>query len=107
MFFTGWIADYPHPQNFLAVLFYSGADHNYGDYSSPEVDFLLEMAAIATDMEWSLKLYRQAEEKILEDFACWPAWTGQSYTLVRSYVKGFELSPLSQPILTGVTIEAH
>ena len=107
LFFTGWIADYPHPQNFLEVLFYSGADHNYGDYSSPEVDFLLETAAIAIDMEWSLKLYRQAEEKILEDFACWPAWTGQSYTLVRSYVKGFELSPLSQPILTGVTIEAH
>jgi len=107
LFFTGWIADYPHPQNFLEVLFYSGADHNYGDYSNPEVDFLLEMAAIATDIEWSLELYRQAEEKLLEDFACWPAWFGQDYTLVKSYVQGFRLSPLSQPILTDVTIESH
>lgn len=107
LFFTGWIADYPHPQNFLEVLFYSGADHNYGDYSNPEVDALLEMAAVATDIEWSLELYRQAEEKLLEDFACWPAWSGQSYTLVRSYVQGFSLSPLSQPILTGVTILPH
>jgi oligopeptide transport system substrate-binding protein len=107
LFFTGWIADYPHPQNFLEVLFHGEADHNYGDYSNPEVDFLLEMAAVATDIEWSLELYRQAEEKILEDFACWPAWFGQSYTLVKSYVHGFKLSPLIQPILTGVTVDPH
>jgi oligopeptide transport system substrate-binding protein len=94
LFFTGWIADYPHPQN-------------YGDYSNPEVDFLLEMAALATDIELSLDLYRQAEEKILEDFACWPAWSGQSYTLVKSYVHGFKLSPLTQPVLTGVTVDPH
>jgi oligopeptide transport system substrate-binding protein len=107
LFFTGWIADYPHPQNFLEVLFSSGADHNYGEYSSPEVDFLLEMAAAATDIEWSLELYRQAEEKLLEDFACWPAWFSQSYTLVRSYVQGFRQSPLTHPILTDVTVEPH
>ena len=42
MFYTGWIADYPHPQDFLDILFHSEADNNYGEYSSPEVDALLE-----------------------------------------------------------------
>jgi oligopeptide transport system substrate-binding protein len=107
LFYTGWIADYPHPQNFLEVLFYSGADHNYGDYSNLEVDALLEMAAVTADMELSLELYRQAEEKLLEDFACWPGWFRQNYILVRSYVQGFSVSPLGQPILTDVTIESH
>ena len=46
MFYTGWIADYPHPQDFLDILFHSGADYNYGGYSNPEVDALLEEAGV-------------------------------------------------------------
>ena len=51
MFFYGWIADYPHPQDFLDVLFHTGAANNNGGYSNPEVDALLDMANIEMDDE--------------------------------------------------------
>ena len=107
LFYMGWIADYPHPQNFLEVLFHSQADNNWADYSNPELDALLEMAAVETDGELSLELYQQAEQMIIEDAACWPFQFGQNYILVKPYVKGYRLSPLGLPILSGVTIEPH
>ncbi|MBL7209229.1 MAG: peptide ABC transporter substrate-binding protein, partial [Dehalococcoidia bacterium] len=38
MFFFGWVADYPDPQNFLEVLFHSQTVNNKGKYSNPDVD---------------------------------------------------------------------
>ena len=62
MFFWGWIADYPHPQNFLEILFSSASEGNYGEYSNSEVDLLLAMAAVEKNEEAGLELYRQAEQ---------------------------------------------
>ncbi|MBC8429680.1 MAG: peptide ABC transporter substrate-binding protein, partial [Dehalococcoidia bacterium] len=61
MFYMGWIADYPHPQDFLDVLFHTGADNNYSEYSNPEVDALLERTGVEQDNNLSLALYQQAE----------------------------------------------
>ena len=105
MFYMGWIADYPHPQDFLDVLFHSGADNNYGGYSNPEVDALLEEAGVEQDRQLSLALYQQAEQKLVEDAACLPLWFGQNYTLVKPYVKGYDLNPLGIPMLNTVSIE--
>jgi ABC-type oligopeptide transport system substrate-binding subunit len=44
MFFTGWVADYPDPENFLDILFHTGSSGNYGGFSSRELDTLLERA---------------------------------------------------------------
>jgi len=38
MFEIGWIADYPDPENFLDVLFYSDSSNNHTNYSNPEVE---------------------------------------------------------------------
>ncbi len=105
MFDMGWVADYPHPQDFLEILFRSGADNNYGEYSNPEVDALLEKAGVEQDKELSLALYQQAEQKLVADAACLPLWFGQNYTLVKPYVKGYDLNPLGIPILNKVSIE--
>ncbi|MDI6815501.1 MAG: peptide ABC transporter substrate-binding protein, partial [Dehalococcoidales bacterium] len=51
MFYIGWMADYPHPQDFLEVLFHSGADNNYGEYSNPEIDAVLEVAGVERDSD--------------------------------------------------------
>jgi len=105
LFYTGWIADYPHPQDFLEVLFGSGVESNWGEYSNPVVDALLAMAAIEMDSELSLELYRQAERLLVDEAACIPFFFGRNYILVRSYVKGYQLNPLGLPDLTKVTIE--
>jgi len=107
MFYAGWIADYPHPQDFLDVLFQSGAENNYGEYSNPEIDALLEMAGVEPNSNLSLALYQQAEQKLVEDAACLPLWFGKNYILVKPYVSGYNLSPQGIVMLNSVSIESN
>ncbi len=107
MYFSGWIADYPHPQDFLDILFRSGAENNYGGYANPEVDALLDRANVEPDREAGLALYQQAEKELVSDAACLPLWFGQNYVLVKPYVSGYELNPLGLPVLSGVSLAEH
>ena len=100
----GWIADYPHPQNFLEVLFRSDAYYNYGGYNSASVDALLDKAGVEKDTNASLALYRQAEQKMVDDAVCIPLWFGRSYYLVQSYVKGYVQNPLGYVSLASVSV---
>ncbi len=107
MFYSGWLADYAHPQNFLEVLFHSGVDNNWGDFHNAQIDFVLEVAGVTADSEISLRLYQQAEQMLVDDAACWPFWFGQSYVLVKPYIKGYTQSALGYPLLNKVSIEEH
>jgi len=101
----GWIADYPDPQDFLDLLFYSSAPSNTGSYSNPEVDALLDKAYTEQDPATRLKLYQDAEQLIVQDAAVLPLFFGQSYVLVKPYVKDYVLSPLGYPLLNKVSIQ--
>jgi oligopeptide transport system substrate-binding protein len=107
LYYSGWVADYPHPQDFLAVLFETGASYNSGDYSNPEVDALLARAAATLDIHESMQLYAQAEQLLINDAACFSFWFGKNYMLVKPYVKGYKLNAMGIPILTEVTVEDH
>jgi oligopeptide transport system substrate-binding protein len=107
MFDMGWIADYPHPQDFLDVLFHTGAENNYANYSNPDVDALLDRAAVEGDNEKSLELYRQAEQALVDDAACLPLWFGENYVLVKPYVQGYQLNPMGIVMLNKVRIGKH
>jgi len=105
MFYMGWIADYPHPQDFLDILFHTGYENNFAEYSNPEVDNLLDMAAVEQDAEKSLELYQQAEQALVDDAACLPLWFGQNYLLVKPYVRDYKLTPMGFAMLNKVSIE--
>ena len=107
MYFSGWIADYPHPQDFLDILFHSGAENNYGGYADPEVDALLDRANVEPDREASLALYQEAEQKLVSRASCLPLWFGKNYVLVKPYVTGYELNPLGLPVLNRVSLGPH
>ena len=107
LYFSGWGADYPDPQNFLDILFHSGTEDNIGEYSNPAVDELLEEARVETDYETRMNLYQQIEQLIVDDAACLPLTFGVSYTLVKPYVKDLPLAPLWLPRLKYVSIEPH
>ncbi len=107
MFLMGWIADYPHPQDFLDILFHTDADNNYAEYNNPEVDIILEKAGVEQDNDLSLALYQQAEQKLVDDAAFLPLWFGQNYILIKPYVKGYNLNPLGFPMLNNVSVEPH
>lgn len=66
----GWIADYPDPENFLTVLFHSrnvGERGNTSRYRNPQVDALLDRADRAVAEAERVRLYQQAERRIIED----------------------------------------
>jgi len=105
IFTYGWIADYQDPQNFLDNLFHTGAGYNTGDYSNPDLDALLDHAAIEPDYDARLALYQQGEQKIIEEAACLPLWFGSSYLLIKPYVKNYELDAQGIPTLSQVHIE--
>jgi len=105
MFFYGWSADYPNPQNFLDILFASGSYYNTGEYSNPAFDSLLAAAAAEQDRDASLALYRQAEQVLVDDAACLPLWSSNTYTLIKPYVKGYQTNALGVVMLNSVYLE--
>ena len=105
MFILAWVADYPDPHNFLHNLFHSEAENNFFDYSNPELDSLLDRAAIEQDDAIRLSIYHEAEQKIVDEAPCLPLWFGTNYVLVKPYVKGYVLNPLGIPDLSKVYIE--
>lgn len=105
VFFYGWSADYPDPQDFLDVLFRGGSINNPGGYTDGAYDALLDRAAVEPDESARAALYRQAEVKLVaEDAACLPLWFGRSYLLIKPRVQGYALSPLGYPLLAGVSV---
>jgi len=98
-------SDYPDPQDFLDILFHSGSASNYGGYSNPTVDSLLDRAAVEQNPDTRLSLYREAQQAIVQDAAAIPLYFSRNYVLVKPYVKGYALSPLGIPALNKVSIE--
>lgn len=105
LFLTGWIADYPDPQDFLDLLFHTGAQNNIGNYSNPRLDSLLDQAAIEQDPATRLQTYQTAEQLIVQDAAVLPLFFGRNYVVVAPYVKNYVLSPLGYPLLNKVSIQ--
>ncbi len=98
VFFFGWSADYPDPQDFLDVLFRSGSVNNAGEYNSAAYDTLLDQAAVEPNAGVRATLYRQAEAKLVaEDAACLPLWFGKSYLLIKPRVEGIHDQPAGVP----------
>jgi len=107
MYYMGWIADYPHPQDFLDILFHSGMQYNYGNYSNPAIDSILDQAGVEKDYDQSLELYRQAEQMLVDDAAMIPLWFGQTLILVKPYVQNYVPNALGHVMLNKVTLLAH
>jgi ABC-type oligopeptide transport system substrate-binding subunit len=94
MFLTGWIADYPHPENFLDILFHSRSAANYGSADDPALDQLLEAARVERDPGRRAELYAQTERTLLESAAAVPIFHEVARALVRPYVRGLVWTPL-------------
>jgi oligopeptide transport system substrate-binding protein len=105
MFVTGWIADYPDPQNFLDILFHTGAEYNTGNYSNLQVDTLLDQAGIEKDETARFNLYQQAEQILVDKAACLPLGFGRTYLLIKPYVKNYKLDVQGIPTLSEAYLE--
>ncbi len=95
MYALDWVADYPDPQDFLDILFYSHSQNNQTRYSNPQVDSLLEQARTEQDQTTRYSLYQQAEQIIVNDAPWIPLWySGQGDVLIKPQVKDYLLLPI-------------
>ncbi|MCH8859452.1 MAG: peptide ABC transporter substrate-binding protein, partial [Proteobacteria bacterium] len=85
---AGWVADFNDASNFLDLL-RTDNSNNYGLYSNPEYDALLDQAKLEQNLEVRGELMAQAEMIALEDHAWIPASFGVSTSLVHTYVEGW------------------
>ncbi len=94
----GWCADYPDPENFLEVLFYSGSAQNHARYSSAEFDALAAAARVEADPAARLDLFRQAEQRLLDDSpAIFLSHSGPSFMAWKTYVGGYVPAAIGVP----------
>ncbi len=111
IFRLGWGADYPHPNNFLTDLVSCTSGNNNMGYCNPDVDALLQQAAVKKDLGEQVALYNQAQEMIMGDAPLLPLRFGQRFTLIKPWVQN--LIATSQDSSTGelfyykVTIAPH
>ncbi|MBB1284161.1 ABC transporter substrate-binding protein [Flavisolibacter sp. BT320] len=96
-FFRGsWIADYPDAENYLSV-FYSKnpAPPNYTRYNNPAFDALFEKAIAETNDSLRYRLYRQADQMMMEDAPVVPLWYDVAVHLVQPWVTNFRPNALN------------
>ena len=102
----GWEADYPDPQDFIDILFYSESSGNHGKYSNREVDRRVEQARTEQDIIRRVELYNEAEEIILQDAAWLPLWFDmEGLALIKPWVKNYAFTPIIVPRLKNVYIQ--
>ena len=105
MFSTGWIMDYPDPENVLDLKFYSKSSLNDIEYANPQLDSILERARVEREPAARLKLYQDAEKAILADAAVLPLYFAQNHVVVNEAVKGWIEPPMVIPRLRFVSVE--
>src|SRR5262249_13936004 len=99
VFLHAWYADVPDPDNFLGKLFHSKSSRNFFGYANATVDELLDKARAEQDLTRRAELYRQAEERIVEDAPVVPIWHQTYERLFQPYVRSVEVNGLGDPYI--------
>lgn len=101
---AAWGADFNDASNFLDLL-RTGNGNNYGQYSNPEFDALLDRAKFETDVKRRGQLLAQAESLALADCAWIPELFWVTTNLVHTYVKGWVTNPTDTNRTRWVSID--
>ena len=103
IFRSGWVADYPSPENFLRT--YYGADvpdslnkpsyPNTARYKNHAFDSLLVKGSHETNQDSAYKDFMRAEQMMMTDAPLLILWYGENLKMNHSYVKGFYFNPMN------------
>jgi oligopeptide transport system substrate-binding protein len=102
-----WLADYPHPQDFLGLLLESGSDNNIGRWSNEAFDQALEAAAATTDPDAQEQHYSDAQLIVRDEVPLIPVRYGVSWALSREGLLGAGTSGLGIIRLAGLAWAAE
>ena len=86
---AAWGADYNDAQNFLYLLDSRSLGFNYGGYSSPRFDTLMDQAKTEMDPAKRAAILAQAEQTALDDSAIAPLTFPTTRMLVAPQVRGY------------------
>jgi oligopeptide transport system substrate-binding protein len=103
MYFHGWLADYPDPDNFLRAGF---PWHETG-WRNEVYDRLVRKASQVIDQGERMKLYGQAEGILVDEAAIMPLYYGRSHLLVKPWVSNLLMSATATRFWKNVIIEPH
>lgn len=95
---TRWGPDYADPTTYLNLML-TGNSYNYGDYSNPEYDALMQAAADAATPEERWEKLHQAEELLMEDTPVAGVFQVGGATLVNKNVSGIESHSFGVPYI--------
>ena len=72
----------------------TGGECNYGIWSDPEYDKLVEQAVLEIDPVKQAELTSQAEQIFLDDAGIVPIFENSNTSAVQSYVEGFQMTAI-------------
>ncbi len=87
---TGWVADYNDAYNFLYLLDSRTGPMNYGDYTNPAYDALLDRSSVEMNAGQRAALLKEAEQLMLSDTAVLPLLTRVTQDIVSPTITGYE-----------------
>lgn len=109
-FRTGWIADYPDPENFLNLLYGANVPEELSErsslnktrYQSSKFDSLFEAGRRTMDRKKRMDLFQKADQKAMDDAAMVPLFYDEIMRLVKPDVRNFPMNPMERRDFTRV-----
>ncbi|WP_245725805.1 peptide ABC transporter substrate-binding protein [Propionibacterium cyclohexanicum] len=105
-FRSGWQADYPSADDYLAPLYATakpGTSSNDGDYSNPDFDKAIADAEAATSASDRQKFYDQAQEILLKDLPAIPLWYQNVSAVSAKGTKNVAFNYQNVPVYNAIT----
>jgi ABC-type transport system substrate-binding protein len=106
---SAWEADFPDPENFLSVLLSRKQFGSNNDtfYTNPDVEKLLDQAALISDMNKRYAIYNQAQQIIIAD-APWVFLDHPvSYVIRKPWVHDYIMNPMRPTRFEPVSVSKH
>jgi ABC-type oligopeptide transport system substrate-binding subunit len=111
LFFLGWNADYPDPENFLFLLYGANSKVKYGgenssNYQNPDFDRLFEQMRNMDNSEQRYQLIQQLQEIVRHDVPWLLGFHPKNFSLFHGWYKNLKPNLMANNQLKYTRIDA-